>query len=61
MPVGLATAVLPGLTTLTVAVKVTDWPDTEEFGDDATVVLVLALLTVCAKVLALKAKLLSPS
>src|SRR2546427_59752 len=29
VPVGLATAVLPGAITLTAAVRVTDWPDTE--------------------------------
>ncbi len=44
MPVGYATAVLPGLTTLTVAVKVTDCPDTVGLVDEATVVPVLALL-----------------
>ena len=45
MPVGLATAVLPGLTTLTVAVNVTAWPYTEGLTDVATVALVFALLT----------------
>ena len=45
MPVGLATAVLPGLTTLTVAVNVTAWPYTDGLPDEATVALVLALLT----------------
>ena len=61
MPVGLATAVVPGLATLTVAVKVTAWPETEGLTDEATVVLVLALLTTWVKVPRLKAKLSSPS
>ena len=42
---GMATAVLPGLTTLTVAVNVTAWPYTEGLPDEATVALVFALLT----------------
>ena len=33
---GLATAVLPGLTTETVAVKVTDWPAVDGFRLEAT-------------------------
>ena len=33
----------------TVAVNVTDWPNTEGFTEDANVVVVLAWLTVCAK------------
>ena len=41
---------LPGLTTLTVAVKVTAWPDTDGLADEPTAVLVLALLTVWVKV-----------
>ena len=36
---------LPGLTTLTVAVNVTAWPYTEGLTDVATVALVFALLT----------------
>src|SRR5439155_15121350 len=39
----------PGATGLTVAVKVTDWPNTEGLTDELTVVVVLALLTVCVK------------
>ena len=39
VPVGVP---LPGEVTLTVAVKVTDWPDTDGFAEDATVVVVLA-------------------
>jgi hypothetical protein len=46
VPVGLATPVLPGLLTDTVAVKVTVCPDTEELAEDTTVTLVLALPTV---------------
>ena len=45
VPEGLATAVLPGLTTLTVAVNVTDWPNTDGAADEASVALVFALLT----------------
>src|SRR5690242_4577718 len=44
--VGFATALLPGLTMATVAVKVTAWPLTVA-PEDATMVLVLALLTAC--------------
>ena len=50
VPVGLATAVLPGLLTDTVAVKVTACPDTEELAEDTTTTLVLALPTVSVKV-----------
>ena len=59
---GLATAVLPGLTTLTVAVNVTDWPYTDGLTDEATVALVLALLTtwVTAVEVGLGMKLVSP-
>jgi len=32
---------------LTAAVKVTDWPKTEGFAEEVTVVVVSALLTVC--------------
>src|SRR5437588_94851 len=45
VPVGLATNVVPGLTTLTVAVKVTLWPKTVGLSEVATAVVVLALLT----------------
>src|SRR2546422_81859 len=38
----------PGATGLTVAVNVTDWPNTVGFSDDATVVTVSARLTVWA-------------
>ena len=38
----------PGDTALTVAVKVTDWPNTEGLTEEATVVVVLAWLTVIA-------------
>src|SRR5204863_5692451 len=47
----------PGDTALTVAVKVTDWPNTDGLNEDASVVVVSALLTVCvaaAEVLAKK-------
>src|SRR5215472_7917688 len=37
----------PGATADTVAVKVTDWPKTDGFTDEVTVVVVLALLTTC--------------
>src|SRR2546422_1036361 len=36
----------PGETALTVAVKVTDWPNTEGLAEEATVVVELAWLTV---------------
>jgi len=39
----------PGAAALTVAVKVTDWPNTALVADELTVVAVLALLTVCVK------------
>src|SRR5579884_67408 len=59
LPVGLAAALLPGAVTLTVAVNVTDWPNTEGFTDDATESDVSALFTVwpplkLAELLALK-------
>ncbi len=38
---------LPGETAATVAVNVTDWPDTEGFAEDVSVVVVLAWFTVC--------------
>src|SRR5947209_3923440 len=46
VPVGDAAAVLPGALTLTVAVKVTAWPNTEGLTEAVTTVLVSALLTV---------------
>src|SRR2546421_109648 len=45
VPVGLATAVLPGELTLTVAVKVTDWPETDGLAGLLSEVVVPALLT----------------
>src|SRR5438876_1126840 len=45
-PLGLATAVLPGLLTVSVAVKVTACPDCEGLTEEPTTVLMLALLTV---------------
>ena len=44
VPVGVPA---PGATADTVAVNVTDWPKTEGFADEVTVVEVLALLTTC--------------
>jgi hypothetical protein len=54
--------VLPGLTTLTVAVNMTDWPCTEGVPDEATDALVFALLTtwVTAVELGLGMKFVSP-
>ena len=46
VPVGVP---LPGETALTVAVKVTDCPNTDGLADEATVVLLLAWLTVCVR------------
>ena len=37
----------PGATGETVAVKVTDWPNTDGFADEVTVVVVFALFTTC--------------
>jgi hypothetical protein len=54
VPVGVPA---PGATALTVAVKVTDWPNTDGFTDEVTVVELDALLTVwvtAADVLLLK-------
>ena len=45
MPVGLATSVVPGLAMLTVAVKVTLWPETQGLVRGGHVVVVLAWLT----------------
>src|ERR1700687_2970218 len=60
VPLGLATAVLPGLLTLTVAVKVTVWPDTDGLTDEDTVVVVLALLTTWVSEAELPVKFSSP-
>ena len=60
VPVGVPA---PGEVTEIVAVKVSDWPNTDGLADDATVEVVLALLTVCVSgeaVLSLPLKLLSP-
>ena len=46
VPPGKATAVVPGLCTLMVAVKVTDCPGEDGLADELTVVVVLAGLTV---------------
>ena len=57
IPVGLAAAVLPGPLTVTVAVKVNDWPDTDGLIEEITAVVLLAMLTVwvsAAAVLVLK-------
>ena len=54
VPVGVPA---PGETALTVAVKVTAWPNTDGFTDEVTVVELEAFLTVCvmaAEVLLLK-------
>src|SRR6266404_1326456 len=59
-PVGLATTVLPGPLTVTVAVKVTNWPDTVGVTEDTTTTLLLALLTVWVQLAELARKLLSP-
>src|ERR1043165_10274794 len=40
----------PGETAVTVAVKVTDWPKTEGFCEEAKATALVALLTVCVKV-----------
>ena len=58
-PVGFAAVVLPGLVTLTVAVKVTLCPNTV-VPADATAVLVLAFPTVWLTVLLLPANVPSP-
>ena len=61
MPVGLATAVLPGLLTDTVAVNVTACPDAEGFTEDTMAMPVPALLTVSVMLPVLLRKLLSPA
>ena len=60
VPVGVPA---PGETALTVAVKVTDWPETDGLAEELTEAVVLAGLTVCVNgeaVLSLPLKLLSP-
>jgi hypothetical protein len=58
MPVGVPE---PGATADTVAMKVTDWPNTVGFKEDAVVAELLALLTVCVMAAEVPvAKLLSP-
>ena len=47
VPVGLAAAVVPGGVTVTVAVKVTDWPETDGLTEELSAVLVAAAFTVC--------------
>src|SRR5581483_11874078 len=52
----------PGATALTVAVKVTAWPNADGLTEDVTVVVVLAWLTVCVSVAeVLVVKLVSPA
>src|SRR5439155_26323990 len=58
-PVGVATAVLPGALTETVAVNVTDWPGVDGLTADVTTVLVLAWPTVSLTEPVLPAKLLA--
>ena len=55
VPVG-----VPGPVTVTVAVKVTFWPHTDGFTEDATAVVVFPLPTDCVTVPVLARKLLSP-
>jgi hypothetical protein len=58
VPVGVPT---PGAVALTIAVNVTDWPNTEGLADELTAVVVSAGFTVCVKVgEALPLKLASP-
>ena len=47
LPVGVP---VPGEVAVTVAVKVTDWPNTDGLSAEATVVALLALLTVWVRV-----------
>ena len=47
VPVGVPA---PGDTAVTVAVKVTDWPNTDGLNEEASAVLLLARLTVCVTV-----------
>jgi hypothetical protein len=60
VPLGGATALLPGLFTVTVTVKVTNCPNTVELVEDATAVLVLALVTIWVRAPMLPAQLGSP-
>src|SRR2546428_254907 len=60
LPVGLATAVLPGELTVMEAVKVTDWPDTEGLTELVSAGVVAAGLTVWLSEPLLVLKLLSP-
>ena len=46
VPVGVPA---PGDTAATVAVNVTNWPDTEGLTEEAIVVVLLAMLAVCVK------------
>ena len=46
VPVGVP---VPGATTLTVAVKVTDWPKTDGFTLEASAVVVVFWFTVCVR------------
>ena len=48
VPVGVPA---PGATAATVAVNVTDWPNTEGLADEVSEVVVLAMVTVCETVL----------
>ena len=58
VPVGVP---LPGAAAETVAVKVTDWPKTDGFADDVTVVVVASFVTVWVRTdVKLPVKLLSP-
>jgi hypothetical protein len=41
---------LPGDAAVTLAVKVTDWPNTDGFADEVRVVFVASWFTVCASV-----------
>src|SRR2546422_11591387 len=61
VPVGWATAMLPGETTLTVAVKVVDWPKRVGLTEEDSVVVVSALETAWVKVPLLRLKLPSPT
>src|SRR5437868_712334 len=59
VPVGVPA---PGAPALTVAVKVTAWPNTTALAEEVTVVVVAAWLIVCVRVVeALPAKLASPA
>ena len=62
VPLGAVPAPEPGAVTVTVAVKLTDWPTTEGLADEASVVVVGAWLTVWVKglVVAEEVKLVSP-